>query len=152
MAVTFHSSDLILAIGTAVGEITGGIHSKITGNPLGWLRTDAKYPALVIHPILVSQSEVRAQVLQTYLFNLYYVMVTTNLASPESAARARAEEIAANLMAVPRLGVTAFQVDDSIVTGIAYDNEVNDLLRADEQGKAAVMIGFQVTVREDRGI
>jgi hypothetical protein len=149
MSLTFHVEELVAAIGTTAGTAGGTVRRFGGGDRLAWLHAPTDYPALFVHPERVAQTERIAQVRQTYAFDLYYVLHRQNEASPEAALRDGAEEIAAALMAVPRLGVPC--VSDSIVDGIFYDDsEADALLRKEQQEKLMARLRFLVIVFENR--
>ena len=149
MSLAFHTDDLIAAIIAHLGSPEGGIAATIESYPLPW-PTSALLPAVFLHFAELRQREPGRHLDQEYLFSLFYVMEDGTHARPQQVARQRAQQIAASLMSNRRLGITAFDVTDSLVTRIASDNPVMRELRARGQRRTAVQIDLPITVAEAR--
>jgi hypothetical protein len=149
MAVSYHTDDLIAAIVANLGTPEGGLAATMEADPLPWPAAD-QFPAVFIRLVEMTEEETGHHLTQRYDFALYYVMNDAGQANPRRTARQRAEQIAASLMASRRLGVSEFDVVDSLVTRIASDNALQRELREREQRKSAVEIGVRVTVAEAR--
>jgi hypothetical protein len=149
MAIGYHSNELMAAIIANLGTPEGGIAATIEADPIPWPQPD-QFPAVFIRFVEMTEEETGHHATQHYDFELFYVMNDSGHSDPRETARQRAEQIAASLMADRRLGVTAFDVMDSLVTRIASDNRLQRELRDREQRKTAVEIGLRVTVAEAR--
>jgi len=149
MSLAFHTDDLIAAIIAHLDSPEGGIAATIESYPLPWAGS-ALLPAVFVHFAELRQREVGRQLDQEYHFQLFYVMEDAGHARPQQVARQRAQQIATSLMANRRLGITAFDVTDSLVTLIASDNAVMRELRARGQRRTAVQIDLIITVAEAR--
>jgi hypothetical protein len=149
MSVSYHTDELIAAIRAHLGSPEGGIAATLEADPLPWPLPE-QFPAVVIRFLEMSQEEVGHHLTQRYHFELCYVMDDAGESNPRRTARQRAEEIAASLMSDRRLGVTEFDVVDSLVTRIASDNALQHDLREREQRKSAVEIDVAITVAEAR--
>src|SRR3990170_7084771 len=114
MAIAYHTDDLIAAIIAHLGTPEGGIAAAMEADPIPWPGAD-QFPAVFVRFVEMGEDETGHNATQRYDFELFYVMDDAGHANPRRTARGRAEQIAAALMADRRLGVSGFDVVDSLV-------------------------------------